>query len=542
MTIGGFVRSALAGFLIVASCSCAKVQAPAAGGKNPWTIPGVLRIGDPEEPDNLNLMYGHTLATGEIDCLVFSFILRTDAEGNLFPDLATVVPTLQNGGISRDGKTITVHLRHGVVWSDGAPLTSADWMFTYHAVLNPRNNIKTNYGWDTIASAAAPDPYTIVIQLKKPTVEAIEILTMGGAAYPPLPAHLLAKLPDLNNAAFNDAPISSGPFLLTRWDRGSSLAFAANPRYFRGPPKLKAIVWKIVPDPNTLLDLLRTHDIDVYAAVKQDNINDLRSIPGVRVVHRLVAWWQHLGMNMSKPQLADVRVRNAISEAVDWKRIGDVVYHGHDRLAVSDIFPQSWAAPKLPPYRFDPADARRLLERAGWLPGNDGVLHKGPLAMRLVISARANDDENERAELLIQSMLKPLGFAVDIHNYPPRVLFAQNGPIYSGKYDLEWSRAINGADPDDAGQWNSHFIPPNGANVSWLNDPVVDATGVAAASTFDQNERKVLYQKESERIREVDPAIFAFWYESYFGLNSDLKHYEPAAFIADEWNAWEWEI
>lgn len=502
----------------------------------------MLRIGDTEEPDNLNLMFGHTLATGELDCLLFSFILRTDDNGNLFPDLATQVPTPQNGGISRDGKTITVHLRHGVKWSDGAPLTSADWLFTYHAVMNPANNTKTNYGWDLIQSASAPDPYTIVIHLKRPSVAALDILTMGGAAYPPLPAHLLAKLPNINQSSFNDAPISSGPFLLKKWDRGNSLTFVANPLYFRGKPGLKEIIWKIIPDPNTLLDQLRTHDIDLYPAVSENNIGQLSGIPGVSVVKRLVAWWQHLGINMSKPQLSDVRVRDAIAEGVDWKRIVDTVYGGHGQLAVSDIFPQSWAAPNLPPYRFDPVDARRLLAQAGWRMGSDGVLHKGALSMHLTLTSQANQEENERAEVVIQSMLKGLGIDVSIHNYPSNLLFAQNGPIYSGKYDLEWSQEINGADPDDSGSWNSHFIPPNGANTSWLRDPIVDQTSTAAASTFDQNARKAIYQKEEARIRELNPAIFAFWKDSYFGVNSDLKNYKPAAFIADEWNAWEWKI
>ena len=537
-----FLRRAAVALLLLALGACTKIGTATGSGGNPWTIPGVLRIGDPEEPDNLNLMFGHTLATGEIDCLLFSFILRTDANGNLFPDLATEVPTLRNGGISRDGKTVTVHLRRGVTWSDGAPLTAADWLFTYHAVLNPANNTKTNYGWTEIASAQAPDPYTIVIHLKKPTVEALEILSMGGDAYPPLPAHLLAKLPNLNRAAFNSMPLSSGPFILKRWVRGDSLTFVANPRYFRGPPKLKEIIWKIVPNPNTLLDQLRTHEIDLYPAVGEDAIGQLDSISGIRVTKRLVAWWQHLAMNMRRPQLADARVRAAIAEAVDWKQIVDTVYHGAGELAVSDIFPQSWAAPHLPPYRYDPTDARRLLAQAGWKMGTDGVLHKGSLAMRLTVSATTDNEVNERAELLIQSMLQAVGIGIEVHNYPANLLFAQNGPIYSGKYDLEWSEAINGADPDDSGSWNSHFIPPNGANTSWLSDPIVDATSEAAASTFDQAARKALYQKEAARIRELNPAVFAFWHESYFGYNNDLKNFEPAAFIADEWNAWQWQI
>jgi ABC-type transport system substrate-binding protein len=156
--------------------------------------------------------------------------------------------------------------------------------------------------------------------------------------------------------------------------------------------------------------------------------------------------------------------------------------------------------------------------------------------------ATTDNQQNERAEVLMQSMLQPLGIALTVHNVPANLLFAQNGPMYGGTYQLEWSQAYNGADPDDAGSWNSRFIPPHGADTSWLDDSIVDDTSSAAASTFDQATRKALYQREAARIRELDPAVFAFWHEGYTALNTDVKHYKPAAFIADEWNAWQWQI
>ncbi|HTX56787.1 MAG TPA: ABC transporter substrate-binding protein, partial [Candidatus Acidoferrales bacterium] len=363
------------------------------------------------------------------------------------------------------------------------------------------------------------------------TVEAIEILSMDGDAYPPLPAHLLAKLPDLNQAAFNSAPISSGPFILQRWDRGNSLTFVANPLYFRGPPGLKEIVWKIIPNPSTLLNELRAHQIDLYPSVNEDEIDQLGSISGIVVQKRLVAWWQHLGMNMSRPPLNDPNVRAAIAEGVDWKRILDTVYRGDGQLAVSDIFPGSWAAPSLPPYRYDPTDARRLLAKAHWRAGTT-----------LTLTSAADNEVNNRAELLIQSMLQQIGIGIEIKNYPANLLFAQDGPIYTGKYDLEWSQEINGSDPDDSGSWNSRFIPPHGADTSWLNDPIVDRTSEAAASTFDQAKRKALYQEEAARIRQLNPAVFVFWHEAYYAYNSDLRNFKPAAFIGNTWNAWQWQI
>ncbi len=529
--------------ILVLNSGCSRTE-PASSGtrQNAWTIPGVIRLGENEEPDSLNLMYGHTEATDDIVGLLFSFLLRYDAQGNYIPDLATQVPTVSNGGISHDGKRIVLHLRRGVVWADGAPLTAADWLFTYHAVMNAANNVKTRYGWDLIASASAPDPYTIVIRLRRPSVEVLGDLAFGGAAYPPMPAHLLGKLANLNSATFNERPLSSGPYLLKEWNHGSSLVFVPNPRYFRGAPKVKEVVWKIIPDVNTQFNQLATHDIDVYRNVNPNAVSRLASISGIRVERRLIADWRHLGMNMSRPQLADVRVRRAIAEAVDWKRINDTVFHGIDQLAVSDIFPESWAAPHLPSYRYDPGDARRLLAQAGWTMGPDGVLHKGPLALRLTIYATTGHQENTSSQVLIQSMLRSVGIDVAIRNFPPSYLFAMDGPVYTGKYDLEWSIVTNGPDPDNSGSWNGAFIPPRGANTSWLNDPIVNETSAAAASTFDVAERKRLYQREEARMRQLVPAVFFSWRMNYTAMNRDLKNYVPAAFIGDTWNSWQWSI
>jgi peptide/nickel transport system substrate-binding protein len=531
-----------AGLMALLFGACAKHVAAPGAAHNPWTIPGVLRLGEDEEPDSLNLMFGHNAATDTVTPLIYSFLLRYDDNGNYIPDLATVVPTIENGGISRDGKMIVVHLRHNAMWSDGVRVTAADWLFTYRAVMNPANNVKTRYGWDLIASARAPDPYTLVIALKRPSVEVLGDLAMGGAAYPPMPAHLLAKLPNLNAADVNSHPLSSGPFLLQSWNHGASLTFVPNPRYFRGPPKLKELIWKFVPDVNTLFDELQAHEVDVYPGVDTNSVARLGEIGGISVDRRLVANWRHLGMNLSRPQLADVRVRRAISEAVDFGRIVRTVYHGIDEMAVSDIFPQSWAAPSLPPYRYDPSDARRLLSEAGWKMGADGVLHKGSLRMQLSVYATTGHEENTQSQVMIQSMLRPLGIDVEVRNYPGSYLFAMDGPLYDGKYDLEWSVETNAPDPDNSGSWNGAFIPPRGANTSWLNDPIVNATSAAAAATFDRARRKALYQREEERLRALVPAVFVSWQTSVTALNSDVKGYRPAAYLADTWNAWQWSI
>ncbi|HKU81574.1 MAG TPA: ABC transporter substrate-binding protein, partial [Candidatus Tumulicola sp.] len=341
---------------------------------------------------------------------------------------------------------------------------------------------------------------------------------------------------------FNSRPLSSGPYVLTAWNRGTSLVFAPNRRYFRGAPKLRKLVWEIVPDVNTLFSELQAHEIDVYPNVSPNAIGRLSSVDGIVVKRQLTANWRHLGINVSRPLLRDVRVRRAIALGVDWKRIDDTVYHGINRLAVSDIFPESWAAPALPPYRYDPGAAAALMAAAGWRRSGNGILSKNGRPFQITISATIGHQENEQSEVLVQSMLRALGIDVRVRNYPANQMFAQNGPLYTGKYDLEWSIDTNAPDPDNAGSWNGAFIPPNGANTSWLNDPIVNATSAAAARTFDRTKRRALYQREEERIRELVPAVFFYWEEGYTAVNRDVRNYVPAAFVGDTWNAWQWSV
>jgi ABC-type transport system substrate-binding protein len=142
----------------------------------------------------------------------------------------------------------------------------------------------------------------------------------------------------------------------------------------------------------------------------------------------------------------------------------------------------------------------------------------------------------------IQAQLKPLGVDIEIRNYPTSLLFAENGPLYTGKYDLEWSESTNAPDPDNSGNWGSRYIPPHGGNTSWLKDPIVDQTSDAALLTYDRAKRKALYQREEEEIHKQVPAVFFYWETAYTAMNTDLKNYKPAAYIADMWNCWEWTI
>src|SRR4029077_6484764 len=147
-----------------------------------------LVFGVTYEYTTLNPLYMSGADRLSIGALAFSNLFGATPEGELTPRVAAVVPTQQNGGISKDGLTITYHLRHNVKWSDGAPLTSRDVVFTHEADVSPNNKSIETYGDKEIATISAPDRYTVVVHLKRrfsPFVEYFE--------RPLIPAHLLDK-------------------------------------------------------------------------------------------------------------------------------------------------------------------------------------------------------------------------------------------------------------------------------------------------------------------------------------------------------------
>ena len=531
--------------VLLGACAKADQSTTAAGGKHAWTHPGHLIIGTAgEEPDNLNEMFAHTDAADQLANLLYEPLFRYDPKGDLLPAAATEVPTLQNGGISKDGKTIVLHLRKGMTWSDGAPYDARDLQFTWRAVMNPANNVKQRSGWDDIiALDVAPDNLTATLHLKQVYSGLLGIFAFGGAAYPPLPAHVLASLPDINHAPFNTHPISSGPFVLKTWNHGSSLELVANDRYWRGKPGLQSITYKIVPNADTLFNELKTHDVDVYESIPEAQIPQLDSVQGYAVEKHLLANYRRLEFNTARPNLSDVRVRKAVAMGVDWDRINQTIYHGYNIRAVSDLLPGHWAAPTgITNYPYDRAAAKKLLDDAGWKADASGVRRKDGAPLAFSVSTTPSKPANVQAEVQMQQQLKDIGVQLEIKNYPTNLLFSREGPVYTGHFDSEFTIATNAPDPDNEGLWSGKFIPPHGANTSWLNDPVLTRDSHEALLTFDLAKRKAYYQEMAERVHALVPVVYLYWQNSFDAVNSDLKNWKPASYISNYWNCWEWTM
>lgn len=526
----------------LAIAGCTQVHS-AAGGRNPWTEPGVLRLGDVAEPDSLNPLLSTMDLSYDLSSLTFSYLVVADGRGGLVGDLAATVPSLANGGISRDGKTYAYHLHPGVRWHDGVPLTSRDVAFTWRAIMNPRNNVLHREGYQEVERIDTPDDRTVVVHLRRryPPFATQFFTTLQEGAKPVLPAHLLAGLREINDAAYNARPIGSGPFRFVAWDRGQRIVLAANDGYFRGRPALRRIELRVAPDVNTLMTLLRTHEIDMPVSSTPLMFVRFRDTPGFRTA--LSAWnsQEILALNNARPVLRFVEVRRAIARAIDYGVLIDKVWYGTARRA-RDIVPRTALGYlDAPPYPYDPAAANALLERSGWLPAADGVRARGGRRIELTMVI-ASSGSSQQVGVQLQSMLRRVGIALTLKTYPYRGIFAFDGPIVRGNYDLALFGNTLSYDPDNTSRLGCDQFAPKGENEVRYCDPAVDALEREGLLTDDARERSALYREVGRRVRDAVPFVPLLMQDRVAVANSDLRGYDPAPVAAPWWNARMWSI
>ena len=306
----------------IASCSRSSVLQQSGVSQHPFTVV------QQREPMSLNAALENGASSTEWGLLLFNYLVKFDDRGNLVGDIATAVPTTANGGISADGKTIVYHLRRGVRFADGTPLTASDCVFSIEAILNPNNNVQTRYGYDRVVKAEAPNETTLVLHLREPFAPLLT-LVLAPQGFPILPRRLLAQFPDFNHIPFDEKPIGGGPYVVRRWLHGDSVELDANPYYFRGVPRIAHMTIKFVADENTALNQLRTGEADgFFNDQNMGNFPLLSAIPNVRVSRTPVNAVGALIFNTQDPITSDERVRRALTEALAIPALITKTYRG----------------------------------------------------------------------------------------------------------------------------------------------------------------------------------------------------------------------
>ncbi len=526
--------------------ACSKVNS-STGERHSWTQPGVLRIAIQSEPKNLNPLLTSNTTDVFVARFMFLPLVQPNAQGIQQPLLVTAVPTLANGGISRDGLTITYHLRKDVKWSDGVPLTSKDVKWTWQAIMNPNNNITSTNGYDYIKSLDTPDPWTVIVHLKEKFSPFVNtFFSDSDQPYGVAPEHALAKYPNVNQIPFNTEPtVSDGPFRFAKWVHNDHISLVANDTFFLGKPGLNQIDLKVIPDENTSVEELRTHAIDFIYQASAHLYPEVKDIPGTRIVWMRVNGYYDIQFNTTSPAMKDPRVRQAIAYAIDKQNLVSTTMYGQETVATEDIPNWMWAFdPNVRSIPYDAAKARELLAQAGYAPGHGGIMQKDgdPLSVLLVM-----DNSNATYRQLavqIQEQLRRVGIEVQIKVFPGAQLYApagEGGILQNGHFDLVMDGWYAGIDPDDSAQFMCKNVPPRGYNYSRYCSPEMDAAQTMALTHYTEPARKAAYAKTQALLARDVPEIFINWLSQMEPVNVDFKGLEPNPVI-ENWNAWEWSI
>jgi peptide/nickel transport system substrate-binding protein len=535
--------------LATTASGCTKISTSTSGNAGAQgTVHGVLRIANNSEPDNMNPVVGNQQIEVDLSMFWGGYLLNWSDESKFVGELATEAPTAENGGVSKDGLSITYHLRKGVKWQDGPEFTADDVIFTWQAIMNPKNNVSSRVGYELIAAIDKQDPYTIVVHLKKPFAPFVaSFFTMSGTPYPVLPKHLLAQYPDLNRVPYNDKPVGTGPFIVTGWEHGVLITMDANPNYWRGAPKLKRVEYHIIPNENTLLTGMQAHELDFTFNASASQYEEMKNIPGTRVILTPFTQYSQLGLNLNVPALKDKRVRQALAYATDCNELIQKVSHGVNIPADSDQPPFFWAYNQnVKKYPYDPVAAGKLLDDAGWKLGADGYRHNAAgERLSIQLTGATGRQDSIRTQEVVQAQWRKVGIDASIKNYSSPQLFASfgaGGILQTGKFDVGNYSWVGGVDPDDSTLWMCNQFPPAGQNVYHLCDPRIDAQEEIALTRYDKATRKKAYDAIQDYLADDEPAILIWYVRRIDIANVDFKGYLPAHAVSQFWNTWEYSI
>jgi peptide/nickel transport system substrate-binding protein len=515
-----FVRLLFIGLLLVVfGCEQQQASVPAEGEAAKPIHGDTFIEASIAEPNNLLPVLSSDSASSDINSKVYNGLIRYDKNLQLEGELA------ESWEISEDKLSFTFHLRKGVTWHDGAPFTSADVLFTYELYINP--DVPTSYAEDflQVAKAEAPDPYTFRVTYEKPYAPALE--SWGTSIHP---KHLLEGK-DVTKSPLSRNPIGTGPYKFVKWDAGEKVELIANPDYFEGQPYLHRIVYRVIPDTSTQFLELQSGGLD-YMGLTPIQFSTQTDTPAFKRnfnKYRYLSFsYTYLGYNLTKPLFQDKRVRQAISFAINKQELIDGVLLGLGQAATGPYKPDTWVYnANVKRYDYNPDLSRSLLAEAGWVDSdNDGVLDKdGEKLAFTIVTNQGNDLRSKTAEI-IQRRLKEVGVSIEIRVVEWATFLKEF--IFPGNFDatiLGWS---GGPEPDQYNIWHSSKTAPRELNFVKFSNQEVDDLLEKGRRTFDQDERKQVYDRFQEILADEQPYTFLYVGEALPAVAKRIRGIEPS--------------
>jgi oligopeptide transport system substrate-binding protein len=487
--------------------------------------PQILRLNLGAEPDTIDPNQASWADDKSIISQCFEGLLSYNADGSLKADVATVIPTVANGGISSDGLTITFKLKTNVTWSDGKPVTANDFVYSIKREFDPTLACEYasfyfdivgaedsyNATSDTTAQQAAlaaaigvsaPDNYTLVIKLVNPQPTMLDCM----ALWPVYPERADIIKQYGNN--WTDPPnyIGDGPYILTTWTHQSELVFKPNPNYWGTKPTLSEIDFQEITDPNAALAAYQNNELDIVGLPVGDYATYLKdpNYANQRLLFPELTTFA-FQFNVTKAPFNNVLVRQALSCAVDRNAFVNNVEAGVGQAALS------WIPPGMPGYNanigtqytFNVTQAKSLLAQAGY-----SDVSKLPT----ITFSYSNTGSNPTiAQFLQGQMQQNLGINITLDPEDSKT-FSSN--VNSGNF--MWAFFGWGADYPDPDDWlPGLFGTGAGNNHTGYSNPAFDALSTKALAELDNTARLSDWDQAQQMVMNDAPIITIFYREGF---------------------------
>lgn len=492
--------------------------------------------------------------------------------GTLYVDPATasIVQTgpgalAESWEVVDEGRTVIVRLRQGLTWSDGTPITSQEYLYSWRAINNPDAGV-VNAGLYTqrIESIEAPDDYTVIFHMVDPSCEAINAISI-----PLVPSHILGEdFAALRNQDFATNPtVNFGPFRFQEFRSGDQTSLVRNEDYpdaSQGRVIPDGYIQKVVPDQTVQVDQFLAGQITLMDSIPPARLAEVleRGDEGTLQVFQYAGRvWDYMAMNFADPTnpqngldedgnpipqgehpvLGDVRVRRAIALAIDVDAIINGAVFGRGTRMATMVIPTAWILhPDLEPLPYDPDESVRLLEEAGWMMGPDGIRVKDGVRMSFQLFTNQGNARRTAIGEIVRDQLRTIGIEVDFQTIDFNVLIDRFRSQTVDAWILGWQ----GGYPYSPDGFFTQLYSRGGDTVgtgsnsmSWSN-PRVDEL-IRAARTLpgcDPAERAALYWELQELFQQDLPEVPLFALDAFYAAQTNVVGWDPYP------NNWNWNI
>jgi peptide/nickel transport system substrate-binding protein len=525
----------------------------------------------PEDPAGFNGLVvdtGYEQALGE---LIMLSVSEADPNGNIFPELAVEIPTIENGGVLFDEDTwsmeVTWKIRDDVYWADGEQVTVDDVIFTWDKVAEDW----WADGVDYTEYLEKIDDFTFVVHYYEGYVYPNYQLQFGGENFFVYPEHYCDAEQSFTEWDCDREPLSNGPYILDEWVTNDHLTFVRNPNYYEeGKPYIDQVIAQIVPEASVEKQMMLEGDGDVIYWPGEIVMEEFKTTDHVRVVEAPTERWvMRLIPNLTArgetdpveyphPILADVRVRKAIRMAIDVDTILEEIFLGYGRPMSTEFFRSPYDVCDIPSPEYDPEGAAALLEEAGWTDTDgDGVrechgcLHAEEgetMSMEFAIYAEYGETL-ELAQQYIAEGLEAIGFDLDLLLVEGVIMWApaeDGGTELSGNFDLDmWDDGYPGLDPTDNTLWyfyaSGAMAEEEGFNIGrWVNEDF-DAW-LDEAYTLDEEYRQEVFCEIAPILEEELPQILLWTALDAHAISARLEGTQPSVNDPFTWNVADWTV